>query len=92
MTTKELLELWRQDVCLGDDVECIVSDAVQLMISHLNERSYLQNPKLTPISEISYGKGDKQISNSSDVIYQVERAMIKAGLEKIYQIEKGKVD
>ena len=81
-----MLEKWRQEVCFGDDVECTVTDAVRLMVSHLNEHKFLKHPELVGITEISELTGIVQ----EDMLYQVERAMIRAGLEKIYQIEKGR--
>ena len=89
---EEILEKWRQETCFGDDVECTVSDAVQLMISHLNDHQLLRHPNLRPITQVDFGNSDTQIRAATDMIYQVEQVMIKAGLEKIYQIEKGQVE
>ena len=84
---KELLEKWRQEVCLGDNVECLVFDAIHMMISNLNDHQLIKHPILSKVNQINL---TEQPEICTDLICEISRVMIKAGLKKIYQIEKGR--
>ena len=93
-TKAQTVERWRQEVCGGDDVECTVWDAVQLMVAHLNDKwvnggRKLQHPILSKVTQIDLNQEEMECT---DLMVEISHAMIVAGLEKIYQIEKGQVE